>query len=224
VELAAGVGEETPEVAKPLAVTQRDHQAPVANRPVLAVAAEEVGLFDRRAPDGFGAGAVAQDREDPGGPRHAGQLDVAALTETDARADDEVANRARDQDLSGGGQLDDAGPHVDGDAVHVGLDQLALAGVHPDSPFGSDASTMPRAHRMARAGPSNTARTPLPSCLTSSPPKRVRWVLTSRSWAASTSRQTSSPRSTALGVDAAVSVKTRVSSRRCRGIGVRDPT
>ena len=128
-----GFGEEAPEVTKTLAVAQRDHQAPVANRPVLAVAAEETGLFDRRAADGFGAGAVAEDREDPGGSRHAGQLDVAALAEADAGAGDEVVNRARDQDLSGGGQLDDAGPDVDGDAAHVGLDQLALAGVHPDA-------------------------------------------------------------------------------------------
>ena len=47
------------------------------------------------------------------------------------RADDEVLDRARDEHLAAARERVDARADVDGDAAHVAVEQLALAGVQP---------------------------------------------------------------------------------------------
>jgi hypothetical protein len=61
------------------------------------------------------------------------QFDVAGLAEADPGTGDEVAHRARYQDLARRGVLGYASADVHSDALNVGVDDLALAGVQPDA-------------------------------------------------------------------------------------------
>lgn len=58
---------------------------------------------------------MAIDCQEFPGAGHAAQLDVAAILETRARADDQVAHGARNEDLAGAGVTEDPRRDVDGE-------------------------------------------------------------------------------------------------------------
>jgi hypothetical protein len=70
---------------------------------------------------------VAIDRQELPGAGHAPPLDAAAVLESGARADDEVAHGAGDEDVAGVGLAEDARRDVYG--ADVDVEQFALAGV-----------------------------------------------------------------------------------------------
>src|SRR5918912_3540752 len=76
-------------------------------------------------------GRTSASRIDLPRPGHALELVLAALLEGDPRAGDEVAHRARDEDLTRPGQRRDPRAGVDGDPAHLPVRELALAGVEP---------------------------------------------------------------------------------------------
>src|SRR2546427_6518210 len=77
----------------------------------------------------------------------------AAVLELEAGARDEVFHGARDEDLAGLGVCRYAGAGVDGDAHHLAVDELALAGVQAGAYFESEL-----AHGLAdRAGTADCA-------------------------------------------------------------------
>src|SRR5262249_55063191 len=71
--------------------------------------------------------AVAIDRQELPGARHATQLDAAAVLETGARADDQVTHGARNEDLVGAGLPEDPRRDVDREPADVGAQQFAFA-------------------------------------------------------------------------------------------------
>ena len=60
---------------------------------------------------------------------------LATVCELDSRADDEVLDGPRDQDLSGGGQGSHPGRDVDGQSSEVVTADFAFAGVEPGSRY-----------------------------------------------------------------------------------------
>lgn len=77
--------------------------------------------------------AVAIHREELPGAGHATQLDAAAVLEANARPDDQVTHRARDEDFSGASLTADPSGDVCRNAPDIGVQQLALAGVDADA-------------------------------------------------------------------------------------------
>src|SRR4051812_25160287 len=75
----------------------------------------------------------ALDREEPPGAGYALELVVATVVEPDARADDEIGDRARDQHLGRTRSRADALPDVHGHAADVVATDLDLADVDADS-------------------------------------------------------------------------------------------
>src|SRR5205085_6553659 len=88
---------------------------------------------------------------------HALELVLAALLEGDPGAGDEIAHRARDEHLARPGERRDPRTGVDGDAAHLAVRELALAGVE------SCAQLEPEApHAVAdRAGGADRPRRPV---------------------------------------------------------------
>src|SRR5918911_699338 len=76
-------------------------------------------------------GRTSASRIDLPRPGDALQLVLAALLEGDPGAGDEVAHRARDEDLTRPGQRRHPRAGVDGDPAHLPVRELALAGVEP---------------------------------------------------------------------------------------------
>ena len=72
---------------------------------------------------------MAIDRQQLPGAGHAPQLDAAAVLEAGARADDQVAHGAGDEDFAGAGLAKDARRDVYCEPADVGVEQFALAGV-----------------------------------------------------------------------------------------------
>ena len=63
------------------------------------------------------------------GARHAAQLNIAAVLKAGARADDQVPDRAVDEDIAGTGVAEDPRRNVYGDSPDVVAQQFAFAGV-----------------------------------------------------------------------------------------------
>ena len=113
---------------------------------------------------------------------------TATVVELDTGADDEVLDGARDEYLAWSGQRRDSRSDVHGEASDVVRQDLDLADVKPariSSPSSLTSSRMAMAQRTARAGPSNVARNPSPTTLTSFPPNRSSCRRTTRLWSAS---------------------------------------
>src|SRR5690606_32926425 len=100
--------------------------------------------------------------EEPPGLGEPAQLVRAAVLEGEARAGDEVGDRARHPHLPGVGQPCHPGRQVHADAGHVPAPPAHLGGVEPagtSSPSGATASRRPSAPRTARPGPSKVEST-----------------------------------------------------------------
>ena len=104
---------------------------------------------------------MAIDRQQLPGAGHTTQLDAAAILESRARADDQVPDRAGDEDVAGAGLAEDARGDVYREPPDVGIEQFALAGVDAARiwmPSVSASALNASAQRMACVGPSNVAR------------------------------------------------------------------
>ncbi len=82
------------------------------------------------------------------------------------------------------------------------------------SPTARRRSRIARAHRIARAGASKSARNPSPVVLISRPPCAIELGRTSSSWRSSSSRQLRSPISAARSVDSTISLNITVARTR----------
>src|SRR5215207_1581679 len=89
-------------------------------------------------------------------PVHALEVVHAAVLEDDPRARDEVAHRARDEDLVGRGESGDAGPDAERDPGEVLAVALDLPGVEPRA-HGEAEAPQPAADRRGAADPAARA-------------------------------------------------------------------
>ena len=123
-----------------------------------------------------------------------------AIFEVEPGPDDEVLDRARNEDLAGPGLGRDPCSDVNREAGNVIRQDLDLADVEPCTDLEPEILTSSRiaaAQRIARAGPSNVAKKPSPVTLTSAPPKRASWCRTTRLWSARSRCHRASPSSAA---------------------------
>ena len=125
------------------------------------------------------------------------QLVLAALLEDDARAGDDVLDRARDEHLAGKGGRSDSRADVDRDSADAVVGLLDLAGVDAGSQLEAERREPKRRspRRSERRGPGRRRSRPAPSppVPTSRPRKRSTWARTTRSYRASSSLEASSP-------------------------------
>ena len=83
---------------------------------------------------------MAIDRQELPVAGHATQLDASAVLEAGARADDQVTDRAVDEDFTSPGLTEDPRRDVHGDPPDVGAQQFALAGMDAGADLDTQAS------------------------------------------------------------------------------------
>jgi hypothetical protein len=107
---------------------------------------------------------VGIDRQKLPGARHATQLDAAAVLEPGARADNQVAHGARDQDVASLGLAENARRNVYGEppmSLSSSSHSPVWMPMRTSMPNVSASARKPSAQRMACVGPANVARSVL---------------------------------------------------------------
>ncbi len=129
-DVLPGVGRDAAHVARHLAATRAGSRKATA---------AEAGARARLGPSltDPGSGARSSCGQGASGDRVQSPLaeavaepDLAACVEGEARSGDDVLHRLGDEDLAGAGRGGDVLADLDGDALHLVVDELALAGVH----------------------------------------------------------------------------------------------